>query len=97
MLAIERFSKPWKAITPAQQDELLTHASAAQSGMHEDVVKDRTPRMVGRRSIRDHFENLRGWISGAYYSSEQGMKELGWTGEMFFEKLPGCEHAGGHG
>jgi hypothetical protein len=96
MLAIDRFSRPWKAITPAQQDELLTHASTVQTGM-KDTGTDRAPRMEGRRSIRDHFENLRGWISGAYYSSEQGMRELGWTGEMFFEKLPGCEHAGGHG
>jgi hypothetical protein len=96
MLAIDRFSKPWKGITPAQQDELLTHASTAQTGM-KDTGTDRAPRMEGRRSIRDHFENLRGWISGAYYSSEQGMSELGWTGEMFFEKLPGCEHPGGHG
>lgn len=97
MLATERFGRPWKATTPEQQDQLLTEASTAGSGMREDAIKDRTPRMVGRQSLRDHFENLRGWISGAYYSSEQGMKELGWTGEMFFEKLPGCDHAGGHG
>jgi hypothetical protein len=96
MLAIDRHRKPWKALTPAEQDELLTEVSTAQSGM-QDTGTDRAPRMAGRRSIRDHFENLRGWISGAYYSSEQGMRELGWTGEMFYEKLPGCDHAGGHG
>jgi hypothetical protein len=48
-------------------------------------------------TIRDHFENLKGWISGAFYTSEIGMRELGWTGEMFFQSLPGCEHQGGHG
>jgi hypothetical protein len=32
----------------------------------------------------------------AYYSSEVGMKELGWTDENYFAGFPGCEHAGGH-
>jgi hypothetical protein len=35
-------------------------------------------------------------VSGAYYSSEIGMQELGWTGQMFFDKLPGCDHPDGH-
>lgn len=42
-----------------------------------------------------HFENLKGWISGTYYSSEAGM-ELGWTGDYVFEKCPGCTHPDGH-
>ena len=35
-----------------------------------------------------------GWmfISGAYYSSEPGMRELGWTGNVMHEKFAGCEH-----
>lgn len=48
-------------------------------------------------SKRSHFENLKGWIVGAYYSSEDGMRELGWDGNHAFAKFPGCEHAGaGH-
>jgi len=35
---------------------------------------------------------LKEWIVGAYYSSEQGMKELGWDGNFAFEKYPTCEH-----
>ena len=42
------------------------------------------------------FENLKGWVSGAFYSSEMGMRELGWTGDYAFEKFPGCEHPEGH-
>lgn len=41
---------------------------------------------------RAHFENLKEWISGAYYSSEEGMRELGWDGTHAFAKFPGCEH-----
>ena len=98
MLSIERFGRPWNKTTVEQQNQMLTEASTAERRMQEDPqVRDRVPRMVGGRGLRDHFENLKGWVSGAYYSSEQGMKELGWTGEMFFEKLPGCDHPEGHG
>jgi len=41
---------------------------------------------------REEFQNLKEWIVGAYYSSEQGMRELGWNGNYAFESYPGCEH-----
>ncbi len=40
----------------------------------------------------EEFQNLKVWIAGAYYSSEQGMRELGWSGNYAFESYPGCEH-----
>jgi hypothetical protein len=49
-----------------------------------------------RPELLDHFENLKGWIVGAYYSSEIGMTELGFTGAAFFERFPGCPHPDGH-
>jgi hypothetical protein len=45
---------------------------------------------------REQFHNLKGWIVGAYYSSEQGMRELGWNGNYAFESYPSCEHGDGH-
>ncbi len=39
-----------------------------------------------------HFENLKSWISRAYYNSEIGMKELGWSGNVFHDDLEGCPH-----
>ena len=44
---------------------------------------------------RAHFDNLKEWISGAYYSSEEGMRELGWDGNYAFAHFPGCAHADG--
>lgn len=44
---------------------------------------------------RDHFNNLKEWISVAYYSSEEGMRELGWKGQHAFATFPGCEHTEG--
>ena len=42
------------------------------------------------------FHNLKEWIAGAFYSSEQGMRELGWDGNYAFESYPGCEHGEQH-
>jgi hypothetical protein len=80
MAAIAKHGKVWTAITPQEQDALMREASAAESAT----------------AIRTHFENLKTWIAGAYYSSEPGMRELGWTGNVFYPELPGCTHPGGH-
>ena len=81
MAAIAKHGKAWNAITAAEQDGILREASTADP----------------KSAIRGHFQNIKDWIAGAYYSSEQGMRELGWTGNMFFAELPGCTHSGGHG
>jgi hypothetical protein len=39
-----------------------------------------------------HFNNLKGWISRAFYSSEIGMRELGWDGSYFHGDPQGCSH-----
>jgi Gluconate 2-dehydrogenase subunit 3 len=99
-LAIAQAKQPWKALSDADQIALLTKASTAQSGMPADRAGDIGPRASAGAepakervvAIRDQFDLLKGWISGAYYSSEPGMRELGWTGNVLHEKFPGCEH-----
>jgi len=81
MAAITKHGKAWSAIASAEQDAILREASTADA----------------KSAMRGHFQDLKNWIAGAYYSSEQGMRELGWTGNMFFAELPGCTHPGGHG
>jgi hypothetical protein len=81
MAAIAKHGKAWTAITAAEQDALLRDASTAD---------------LKASAFRTHFENLKGWIAGAYYSSEPGMRELGWTGNVFHQELPGCSHPDGH-
>jgi hypothetical protein len=81
MAAATKHDKPWIAITSAEQDSILREASTAD---------------VKSSALRAHFENLKQWIAGAYYSSETGMRELGWTGNVFHPELPGCTHPGGH-
>jgi Gluconate 2-dehydrogenase subunit 3 len=87
--SLKRFSHPYKDLTVSQQNEILTSASTAKHG----EATDGQPHQV---TLRDHFENLKGWVSGAYYSSEIGMKELGWTGQVIFTSFPGCEDPGQH-
>ena len=96
-----RFGHPWKALSAEQQVELLTAASTAKLAQEERIWTPGQPAATPPSpppppTLRDRFENLKGWIVGAYYSSEIGMRELGWTGNMFFESFPGCQHPGGH-
>ena len=43
-------------------------------------------------TLRDHFDYLRTTVANAYYTTEPGMKELGWTGRTAWKELPGCTH-----
>ena len=86
-----RFGKPFPALDGGEQNALLSDAST-QPAKENSSGTDETE----KTGLRKHFENLKGWISGAYYSSEAGMRELGWTEDRVFEKFPGCEHPEGH-
>lgn len=101
-MAIMGAQKPWKALSEAERTNFLTKASTAEPGAPAGpAAGPAAPPAAGDAAarpatIRDHFDHLKGWIAGAYYSSEMGMRELGWTGTMAFEKFPGCQHAGSH-
>ncbi|MET0556855.1 MAG: hypothetical protein ABW221_27690, partial [Vicinamibacteria bacterium] len=43
-------------------------------------------------TLRDHFDHLKRWIADSYYTSEAGLKELGYTGNMMFVEFPDCKH-----
>ncbi len=98
--ALRRYTKSFMDLSTSQQDELLTAASTARpsdsnledAGEDEDAPRTRS----ATPNLRDYFDHLKNWISMAYYSSEPGMKELGWTGDNFFTTFTGCDHAGGH-
>ena len=71
--AIDRANRTWKQLAEPDQIAILTEASTLPAGA----------------ALRDHFDLLKGWIAGAYYSTEIGMKELGWTGNSLFQSYPG--------
>lgn len=70
----ERFHALFQRLSPTQSDSLLAIVSTAPEGS----------------SLLSSFEELRGWIAGAYYSSEPGMTELGSTHNMFYRSFPSC-------
>jgi len=80
MAAINKHGKAWAALAAAEQDGLLRDASTA----------------AAKSPMAAHFQNLKDWIAGAYYSSEPGMRELGWDGNVIHQELPRCTHPGGH-
>jgi hypothetical protein len=60
--------QPWKALTPEQSTALLTKISTTPDG----------------DATRRAFDGLKAAIAETYYSSEPGMKEMGWTGNFAF-------------
>jgi len=100
---ITRHNQPFKDLTEDQQNAILTAASTGKaSAPGQGGRRRRRPTVSAPGSqepaltMRDHFENIKGSVSGAFYSSEFGMKELGWTGQVAWESLPGCPHPDGH-
>ena len=87
----KRFGKRFPSLDANQQNILLTDASA-------HPAKEDSSGSAGRenRGLHKDFENLKGWISGAYYSSEMGMRELGWTPDRVFASFPACENPEGN-
>jgi len=91
--ALRRFGVPFQDLPEARQIELLTVVSTAAqppSSRHENRSAEGENATATRAELplsvlRDHFENLKAWTSKAYYSSEVGMKELGWKDQYFYE------------
>ncbi len=98
--AINRHHQPFKDLTEDQQNAMLTTASTEKPGQENGADGSSVPSKEGaeevRITLRDHFENMKTWVSGAYYSSEAGIKELGWTGQVMWDSYPGCQHPEGH-
>jgi hypothetical protein len=102
-LAIDGKSRPFLALDAVAQDAILEATSKMEAGVPEDDRNWGWFQVPGTKapgppkySSRDHFEEIKTRVSGAYYSSEIGMRELGFTGRTFFAGFPGCTHPGGH-
>ncbi len=99
--SLQRCERPFKALSEGEQNELLTIASTQKPTRPErrrptEAYQARTASEPPPLTLRDQFEHLKGWVRGAYYSSEAGMRELGWTGEVDYPSFPGCQHPEGH-
>jgi len=65
---------PWKALTPEQATALLSKIST----------------QPGSNISRQAFDRINGAVSESYYSTEVGLKELGWNGSIAFAPPSVC-------
>jgi hypothetical protein len=96
-----RHGKPFRSLPEAARVEILTAAASGAPGRPDWTWEPGTPVVrpedgPSETTLRDHFDTLKRTIAGAYYSSEAGLKELGFTGNQFFPTFPDCDHEGGH-
>ena len=93
--AATRYGRAWKALDPPQRNELLT---ALSTGPSSGGTRYSVPAVdvAGTPTARDRFDLLKTRIALAYFSSEDGLRELGYTGEPIHEAFAGCPHPEGH-
>jgi hypothetical protein len=105
--AIRRHRQPFASLTDEQQIAILTTASTGESGQKaSDSDSDWDPWSGSSSSgtsasespltLRDHFEIVKEWVGKTYYSSEVGLRDLGWTGRVMWDSWPSCKHPDGH-
>ena len=70
----EAQGKPWKALSAEQANALLTKIS----GLPEESP------------TRKAFDDLKAAVAETYYSTEVGMKEMGWQGTVAFTPPRAC-------
>jgi hypothetical protein len=66
--------KPWKALSAAEANTILTAMSSAAAS----------------EPTRRAFEFIKGGVAETYYSTQAGMKELGWNGALMFAAPIAC-------
>jgi Gluconate 2-dehydrogenase subunit 3 len=86
------FGASLAAVEPEAQKRFGRDFAALTPSEQQTLLTD----FSKQETSREHLQNLKEWIVGAYYSSEQGMRELGWNGNYAFESFPGCEHGDEH-
>lgn len=83
---------------------LAAMEAASQTMFHKDVPtlgSVELKQLLEAESAKDSgegspFGTLKSWTVTAYYSSEIGLRELGWTPDRVFPAFPGCAHAESH-
>lgn len=101
--SLEKYQRPFKDLTEAEQNQVLTAASTMKPGGdlshfgRRRVLgpRNEAPAAEARLTLRDHFETVKHWVSEAYFSSEAGMKSMGWTGQVYFSSFPNCKQSEG--
>jgi hypothetical protein len=92
-LSQHKYRRQFSGLTPEQRDDVLAALSTGEPSPALPPPADPDDSLPQRSPVtdRDHFENLKQWIVGAYFATEPGMRELGWTEDFYFNELSGCD------
>lgn len=85
--ALARYGAAFVRVSRDQQVELLSYLAYPQSLETWNSVRS-------DERGHQHFTTLKGYISRAYYSSEEGQRELGWDGSPPHGTFTGCQKPG---
>jgi hypothetical protein len=85
---MERYRSAFVYLPPEQQVELVTLLAFPHT---QQTWGEGLAAFPGH----EHFEKLKTWIAGAYYSSPMGLKEIGWDGAFPHGVFSGCQHEKG--
>jgi len=77
--ARDAHGKPWKALTAPEATALLTKLSEAPTGGE-----------AARAPAGRPFETIKSAVAETYYSTQVGLKELGWNGGVMFASPIAC-------
>lgn len=87
--SMRRYKRAFRYLSREEQDDLLHSIAYPRAGSG----------WTGEAATGDvghgHFELLKQRIVGAYYSSEIGMRSLGWDGAFAHGPYKGCDHPEG--
>lgn len=86
--SMARYRGAFRYLTRESQEELLAYLA------YPHALGTWGSSASGEFPGHAHFGRLKDWISRAFYSSEIGMRELGYNGPAHGE-FRGCEHPGG--
>jgi Gluconate 2-dehydrogenase subunit 3 len=98
----KRYHRSIAGLSAAQNTEMLSACCTVESqppsepGSESSSAASKDSGKNDQTNLHEHFQNLKTWFVATYYSSEQGMRELGWTDEFYFESPPECPHPEEH-
>ena len=79
-LCRERHAKPFEELSTSEQTEIL------------GAISDEVPETEENRAGLTFFRALKHDTIVGFYTSEIGLKELDYKGNMFYSDCPGCDH-----
>lgn len=90
--ARKRYGVTFKALSETRQMAILSDASqpppepkASQAEPEDSASAEKTG------ALYHHYLDLKNWVIGGYYSTEAGIRGIGWTGNVYFPTYPGCK------